>query len=213
MADERQRKFLTVLGWLIFAVLCSGAGYMVVQVFQEFLSEASSFKQFEEPIAEFPTIVICTPKYDHIYDDDYDIEFEIGIDFGMDIFFLLIYYLLFIYHTVYYLGVYNSFDEPEKVLPNAVEKIYTYYSGFCYKLQINYTLPKLDTGNFLTCKLSFNKSISYNDLPDLEFYITSEKNSKGIIFNQWMDGQEEKFYFGKVSFTQKKNIDHFKAIN
>ena len=195
MADERQRKFLTVLGWLIFAVLCSGAGYMVVQVFQEFLSEASSFKQFEEPIAEFPTIVICTPKYDHIYDDDYDIEFEIGIDFGMDIFFLLIYYLLFIYHTVYYLGVYNSFDEPEKVLPNAVEKIYTYYSGFCYKLQINYTLPKLDTGNFLTCKLSFNKSISYNDLPDLEFYITSEKNSKGIIF---------KFYFGKISFTQKK---------
>ena len=93
MADERQRKFLTVLGWLIFAVLCSGAGYMVVQVFQEFLSEASSFKQFEEPIAEFPTIVICTPKYDHIYDDDYDIEFEIGIDFCMDFFFLHIYYL------------------------------------------------------------------------------------------------------------------------
>ena len=65
---------------------------MVVQVFQEFFSEASSFKQFEEPIAEFPTIVICTPKYDHIYDDDYDIEFEIGIDFCMD-FFLHIYYL------------------------------------------------------------------------------------------------------------------------
>ena len=206
MANERQRKFLTVLGWLIFAVLCSGAGYMVVQVFQEFLSEASSFKQFEEPIAEFPTIVICTPKYDHIYDDDYDIEFEIGIDFVWYGYFFCMFAYLFFYHTVYYLGVYNSFDEPEKVLPNAVEKIYTYYSGFCYKLKINYTLPKMDTGNFLTCKLSFNKSISYNDLPDLEFYITSEKNSKGIIFNQWMDGQEEKFYFGKVSkFHTEKN--------
>ena len=62
--------------------LCSGAGYMVVQVFQQFFSESSAFKQYEESISEFPTIVICTPE--SLNSDfpgvhyDYDINFEIG---------------------------------------------------------------------------------------------------------------------------------------
>ena len=55
---------------------------MVVQVFQQFFSESSAFKQYEEPISEFPTIVICTPE--SLNSDfpgvhyDYDLNFEIG---------------------------------------------------------------------------------------------------------------------------------------
>lgn len=55
---------------------------MVVRVFQQFFSESSAFKQYEEPISEYPTIVICTPE--NLNSDflgghyDYDIAFEIG---------------------------------------------------------------------------------------------------------------------------------------
>ena len=77
MEEGKQRKLLAVLSRLIFVVLCIGAGYMVVQVFQQFFSESSSFKQFEEPISEFPTIVVCTPKLG-VVSPDFDIDFEIG---------------------------------------------------------------------------------------------------------------------------------------
>ena len=102
--------------------------------------------------------------------------------------------IFIIYHTVYYLGVYNSFDEPEKVLPNAVEKIYTYYSGFCYELKINYTLPKIDTGNFLTCKLSFNKSISYTEEPRLTALFSVRKRSA----DKWLITQNFRLYWNDM---------------
>ena len=54
--------------------------------------------------------------------------------------------------------------------------------------------------------LYFNESISFDDLPDLDFYITSEKNSNGIIFSEWIDGNEEKLSFEKVSSTQNKTL-------
>ena len=54
--------------------------------------------------------------------------------------------------------------------------------------------------------LYFNESISFDDLPDLDFYLTSEKNSNGIIFSEWIDGNEEKLSFEKVSSTQNKTL-------
>ena len=78
MDEGKQRKVFAVINGLIFVVLCFGAGYMVVQVFQQFFSESSSFKQFEEPISEFPTIVVCTPKLDEPH-PNFDIGFEIGM--------------------------------------------------------------------------------------------------------------------------------------
>ena len=77
MEEGNQRKVLAIPSWIIFLALCSGAGYMVVHVFQQFFSESSSIKQFEEPITEFPTIMVCTPKHGIPY-PDYDIDFEIG---------------------------------------------------------------------------------------------------------------------------------------
>lgn len=82
MNEGKRRKSLAAFSGLIFSILCSGAGYMVVRVFQQFFSESSAFKQYEEPISEYPTIVICTPE--NLNSDfpgghyDYDIAFEIG---------------------------------------------------------------------------------------------------------------------------------------
>ena len=117
----------------------------------------------------------------------------------------------------YLLGMYDIRDDdidepPEEVLTNSTEQIYTYSSGKCYKIWINYDISKKDIArSLITITLSFNESISFDDLPDLDFYITSEKNSNGIIFNEWIDGNEYKLSFEKVSITQSKTL--FKIIS
>ena len=55
----------------------------------------------------------------------------------------------------------------------------------------------------MTIDLNFTESYSFDNLPDLDFYITSEKNSNGIVLNEWMDGKEEfTFRIEKVRATQ-----------
>ena len=82
MNEGKRRNSLAVFSGLISLILCLGAGYMVVRVLQQFFSESSAFKQYEEPISEYPTIVICT--LENLNSDfpggqyDYDIDFEIG---------------------------------------------------------------------------------------------------------------------------------------
>ena len=103
-------------------------------------------------------------------------------------------------------------EPPEEVLTNSTENIYTYTSGKCYKIWINYNISKKDIGRTLiSITLSFNESISFDERPDLDIYITSEKNFNGIIFNEWMDGNEYKLSFEKVSITQSKTL--FKIIS
>ena len=49
---------------------------------------------------------------------------------------------------------------------------------------------------------TFNDSISFNELPDLNFFITSEKNSLGILLNEWMDGDELSIKIERVKKTK-----------
>ena len=46
---------------IIFLLLCSIAIYISLNVFQQFISESSTFKQSEAPINEYPTITFCMP--------------------------------------------------------------------------------------------------------------------------------------------------------
>ena len=55
--------------------------------------------------------------------------------------------------------------------------------------------------------LYFNNSISYSKLPDLEFYFTSEKNSLGAVYYEWMEGEELLVKIPKVS------IDDFAILS
>ena len=81
-------------------------------------------------------------------------------------------------------------DKSKENLTTSTEKIKTYFSGLCYKIQINYSVLNkgIGKGTTITISLTFTELLSFNELPDLDFYITSEKNSNGIILNDWMDG-------------------------
>ena len=90
-------------------------------------------------------------------------------------------------------------------LTTSTEKITTYFSGSCYKIRINYNILNkgIGKGTVITINLNFTDSYSFDNLPDLDFYITSEKNSNGILLNEWMDGKEEfTFKIKKVGATQ-----------
>ena len=80
----------------------------------------------------------------------------------------------------------------EEIFMANTEKIQTYFSGICYKIKLNSKKPATEIGKgaITTIKMTFNDSISFNELPDLNFFITSEKNSLGILLNEWMDGDE-----------------------
>ena len=82
-------------------------------------------------------------------------------------------------------------NDSEDIFMANTEKVYTYFSGICYKIKINSKKPtEIGKGAIAYIKLNFNESISFDELPDLNFFITSEKNSLGILLNEWMDGDE-----------------------
>ena len=96
-------------------------------------------------------------------------------------------------------------DKSKENLTTSTEKITTYFSGSCNKIRINYNILNkgIGKGTVITINLNFTDSYSFDNLPDLDFYITSEKNSNGILLNEWMDGKEEfTFKIKKVGATQ-----------
>lgn len=96
-------------------------------------------------------------------------------------------------------------DKSKENLTTSTEKITTYFSGSCNKIRINYNILNkgIGKGTVITINLNFTESYSFDNLPDLDFYITSEKNSNGILLNEWMDGKEEfTFKIKKVGATQ-----------
>ena len=56
------------------------------------------------------------------------------------------------------------------------------------------TMDAFMQGGYRTIQITFNKSIPEENLPtELKVYLTSEKNTYGILTNQWMDGEMFEF--------------------
>ena len=149
-----------------------------MEVWSQYQSKDSSFKVYEEPIKKFPTFTFCTdPDSNYMYEFDFTINYD---------------------DTKLKLGgnqIDNGGNTTETVY---LEEVYTYVSGTCYRIliEMNYT-----TGNGIVSKIyiEFNETFSYDNLPEvLQFYLTSDKNSHGIVFNEWKDGEELAITINKV---------------
>ena len=56
------------------------------------------------------------------------------------------------------------------------------------------TMEAFILGGYRTIQIAFNKSIAEEKLPtELKVYLTSEKNTLGILTNQWMEGEMFEF--------------------
>ena len=79
MEEAKCKNFKAIFSQLSFVFLCSLAIYMLSQVVGQFFSESSNFKQFEESITGFPTIMVCTPSHSSPGTiSNYEIDFKIG---------------------------------------------------------------------------------------------------------------------------------------
>ena len=164
-----------------FSLLCAIAIYISLNVFQQFISESSTFKQFEAPIDEYPTITLCMSG-------SQTENFKYGIDFNIT------------YNDVIIrMGKTEKVNQDNTSEAINLEIISTFLSGLCYRIdtKINFVV-EYGVRNF---KLNFNEYISDAELPDLEFYITSYKNSDGILINEWMEGDELAIKIEKVSIN------------
>ena len=156
------------------------------KVFDQFVSNDTSMKQSENPIEEYPVITICIQSEDvWSYDDEFLIswdgtELSLANQTNFDEYDL----------SVNEIPNYDS-EEPSKVM---FQKIYSHLSGKpCYK--IKEVAKERIKAEVKELEISF-KFVPY---PKVEMFLTSEKNSDGIIFAEWTDGQEMKLEFEQVT--------------
>ena len=152
MDQINKSRILFIFRCIAVIILCAISVYVLLEVFKQFFSESSTFKQSEKPIEDFPTITICTPNSKLKYGVD------LNITFGL--------------HNYEYL-----ISEGDQIISNISISLQIFnnfvISGSCYKLSKNIkeAIQILDDG-YNTIRLSFNKSISYDELPDTDLFLT-----------------------------------------
>ena len=157
------------------------------KVFDQFVSNDTSMKQSENPIEEYPVITICIQSEDvWSYQNEFiiswgGIELSLGNETNIDD------------PSANEIPNYSS-EEPSKVM---FQKIYSHLSGkSCYKIkEIAKERIKAEVKEL---EINF-KFVPY---PNVEIFLTSEKNSEGIMFAEWTDGQEMKLEFEQVTKHQ-----------
>ena len=75
----------------------------------------------------------------------------------------------------------------------------TVWNGMCLKIKFEYFSLDLKP-SFL---LSFSESLSLDDVPMPEIYLTSEDNAYGIIYGEWPDGE---FLGLKLGVTENSKL-------
>ena len=185
MGQQLRNRFLSACEATVFLILFLISIPILIQVFDQFFSESSTFKQTVEPIQEFPTITICTQSK----------TFEYGVDVNISI-------GMHDYEKLIEKGKYEySWKENGNFVENITLENFQLLivGGFCYKItkNITYDIVHMNDGyNQIT--LYFNKSIPYDELPDVDIFLTSEKNSPGVLKYEWMDGDELHLKIPKV---------------
>ena len=185
MNKDKQNKILFAFNVIIFLILLSLSIPILVQIFSQFFSESSTFKQSEELIKEFPTITICTAST----------SFEYGVDINISM-------GMHDYVELIQEGEHQySWKESGNFVENInLEKFQSLIvAGFCYKItkNITYDIVHMNDG-YNSITVNFNKSIPYDELPNVDIFLTSEKNSPGVLKYEWMDGNELHLKIPKV---------------
>ena len=185
MNQKLRKRILVPCEAIFFLILFLISIPFLSQIFNQFFSESSTFKQTVEPIQEFPTITICTQSK----------TFEYGVDVNISI-------GMHDYEKLIKEGEYEySWKENGNFVENITLENFQLLivGGFCYKItkHITYDIVHMDDG-YNSITLNFNKYILFDELPDLDIFFTSEKNSPGVLKYEWMDGDEFHLKIPKV---------------
>ena len=171
-------KCIHFVDWTLFLGLCFISLNFIWEVIEQYNSKDSSFKVYDVPITEHPTITFCFFKWRN-NGTKFETQMKLGEQFKIKIY--------FDDETKVYLNELG----PHKINDYVVDftKLETAYYGTCYKItpSINRTITNGEYTNFA---MKFPKEyIKYEDIPPVKIFFTSEKNSLGIIGNAWKDGE------------------------
>ena len=179
-------KYFQIIDNVLFLALCGLSGVFMYGVLDKFFSGKTNFSQSEESIMELPTITICFSNHNssikkYEYGSVFKIEYKIlRRDFSNKSILLNEEENVTLFDEIIYL-----------------EKITTKDYGNCFKL------TSVLTNNYMLKQetyiiVYFNDSIPEEDLPtSSDIFITSEKNSYGVVFSDWKNGKVMKHQINK----------------
>ena len=219
------KLFSKVFEWIIIFGLLIGVFYFVKDVWNQYQSKKSGVKSSiknQDNITP-PTVTICfnplaklsiLEKYKmnmteflgsqkgtptHIYEEGF---FKIGRDFDLTLSLLLLKYE-------------KTYEKPAIDDIFEVAEFHTIYSGRCYKVTPKVTFEVLENFAFY---VKMKGNLAEGDKPMIQFHVTSEPNSHGVIIGQWFDGKDfmieansndsTSFYEISVETTRLQKLKH-----
>ena len=178
LSAKHQTKYIQVIEWTLYFGLCGLSVFFMLGVLDNFFSGKTSFSQYEEPIKELPTVMLCFSK-----SDSGSTRYEYGSDFKIQ------------YEVLYMNTFRNQSDflkegENSAILEDIVylEKITSLYMGNCFKITA-FLINENNKSPVRNIYLYFNESSNKEDFHSLEIFFTSEKNSYGVVGKWWLNGR------------------------
>ena len=174
--NVHQTKYIQVIEWTLYFGLCGLSIFFMHGVLDKFFSGKTSLTHYDVPVRELPTIVFCFSK-----SDSGKTEYEYGSDFKIK---------YEIYHNSNISGAFIKEGENTTVMEEEIvflEKITTHVMGNCFKITAFLTRGYIKN-SYRFFNLYFNESNTQEDFHTLGVFLTSPKNSYGIVQNFWRNG-------------------------
>ena len=199
LSIARNSKYFKVIEYIFFVVFWGLSIYFMYGVLEKFFAVKTTISQSEEHIKELPSITFCfmIPNIritEYVFGLDFIIQYEI-LDSKWN------------KSSIFLTEGENATIIGETI---SLEKIIAYWEGNCYKLTSILT-SKYMIKQRTQIILYFNDSITEEDLPTtLKIFVTSEKNSYGVVQNDWRDGKifKTEIIKGMNRFYELKPIRH-----
>ena len=180
MSTSKQDKCFQVIEYIIFFGLLGLSFFLMYEVLDKYISRKTVITQSEVPITELPTIIICFSKQ-----NSYNTKYEYESDFKIKL-------LYWDWDQSDQIGsIFVKEGENTTLFGEIIwlEKIITAYRGNCFKITSILTNPYLIRDRTII-NIYFNESITEEDFPNWSYiFVTSEKNSYGIVSSNWMNGK------------------------
>ena len=220
--NESCSKLFTFLEWIVIVCLIFFSGFFMTDVWDKYTSKDTSFKPYSEPRSILPTIVICFKPYVKKTSlDKYNItqsslfysEFPEEIENIWDEFYQEGYYHLDKdYDLQFHWGDYNLHEGTNDIGEGKtaeVEVLHTVWTGVCSKI----SFQDFKQESFLSFFVNFNESLSLEDVPQVDIYLTSEDNAYGIMGYGWNMGDELEFTLHGYEQDYKLKTIMYKYLN
>ena len=176
MLSTKESKCFKVIECTLFFGLCGLSTVFLWGALDKFNSGKTSFTQSEDPIKDLPTITVCfsNPYSRFEYEQDFKIDYQIMFENES------------ISSTFLKEGQ-NSTLSGEII---HLQKMITRYFGNCYKISTILS-DQLMTKSYTRFGfyVYFNKPVLNESLLFVKVFLSSEKNSYGVIESNWKNGK------------------------